>query len=93
MAFITVSPTSGKGNATLSVTAAKHTGRASQPDNSLRIEYDEDGNQIIYVTIGSEGGTIDLSNSKITPNEGGGGRPQQLTKTFDKEILVKKWRY
>lgn len=33
MAFITVSPTSGKGNATLSVTAAKHTGRASRSGN------------------------------------------------------------
>ena len=50
-------------------------GQLQQPDNSLRIEYDEDGNQIIYVTIGSEGGTIDLSNSKITPNEGGGEDP------------------
>ena len=48
-------------------------GQQQQPDNSIRVEYDEYGNQIIYVTIGSEGGTIDLSNSKVTPNEGGGG--------------------
>ena len=50
MAFITVSPMSGEGNATLSVTAAKHTGRASR-SGSLTITAKNDTTKKATVNV------------------------------------------
>lgn len=50
MAFITVSPMSGNGDATLSVTAAKHTGRASRT-NSFTITAKSDATKKATVSV------------------------------------------
>ena len=66
MAFITVSPMSGRGNSTLTVTAAKHTGRSTRT-SSFTVKCANDETAKATVTVNQSAASANINSVNSSP--------------------------